>query len=97
MMGHTVDTYNDIQSVGIDKLRIVYAAAGLSIKPKTQVSKLDMLKEMMRAYGMNPEEFLTRNALTKGAITEKQDQENYQLAILRSQLRQLIRDDTPSV
>ena len=33
MMGHTVDTYHDIQSKGIEFLRNVYASAGLSIKP----------------------------------------------------------------
>lgn len=97
MMGHTVDTYNDIQSIGVDKLRSIYAAAGLSIRPKTQISKLDTIKEIIRAYGLNPEQLLTRDALTQGAITEKQGQENNQLAILQRQLRQLIREDTAPV
>jgi site-specific recombinase XerD len=97
MMGHTVDTYNDIQSVGIDKLRSIYAAAGLSIKPKTQNSKLDALKEIIRAYGMNPEQVLTREAFAQGATTEKQDAADCQLAILRQQLRQLIKNDIASV
>ena len=47
MMGHTVDTYHDIQSIGIDKLRNVYASSGLSIRKKTQISKIDTLKEMI--------------------------------------------------
>jgi hypothetical protein len=97
MMGHTVDTYNDIQSIGIDKLRNIYATAGLSIKPKTQVSKVDALKEIIRAWGMNPEQLLTRDALIQGATTEKQDIADRQLAILRQQLRQLIKDDASSV
>jgi site-specific recombinase XerD len=97
MMGHTVDTYNDIQSIGIDKLRFIYAAAGLLIKPKTQVSKIDALKEIIRAYGMNPEQILTRDALTQGATTEKLDVSESQLAILRQQLRQLIKNDIASV
>lgn len=49
MMGHTVDTYDDIQSLEIDKLRNVYASAGLAIRPKTKVGKIDALKEIIRA------------------------------------------------
>jgi hypothetical protein len=88
MMGHTVDTYHDIQSLGIDKLRNVYAAAGLSIKPKTQVSKVEALKEIIRAWGMNPEQILARDALAEGATTHKsqEDLENYQLTVLANQL-----------
>ncbi len=47
-MGHTVDTYHDIQSLGIDRMRAIYAAAGLAIRKKTQISKLDTIKEMIR-------------------------------------------------
>ena len=60
MMGHTVDTYHDIQSIGIDKLRNVYEASGLAIRRKTQVNKIEAIKEIIRAYGMNPEQILTR-------------------------------------
>jgi hypothetical protein len=63
MMGHTVDTYHDIQSLGIEKLRNVNAASGLSIRPKTQVTKVEALREIIRAWGMNPEQMLTREAL----------------------------------
>jgi len=95
MMGHTVDTYHDIQSIGIDKLRNVYASSGLSIRPKTQVSKIDALKEIIRAWGMNPEQLLTKNALSEGATTYKTqaDLENHQLIALSDQLRQLIRQE----
>jgi len=93
MMGHTVDTYHDIQSIGIDKLRNIYASAGLSIKPKTQVSKVEALKEIIRAWGMNPEQLLTKDALSDGAATYKTqaDLENHQLQVLGEQLKQLIR------
>ena len=92
MMGHTIDTYHDIQSIGIDKLRNAYAAAGLSIKPKTQVSKVEALKEIIRAWGMNPEQLLSRDALSDGAITNKNqtDLENHQLVILSNQLKMLV-------
>src|SRR5665647_1413719 len=67
MMGHTVDTYHDIQSLGIDTLRNAYAASGLAIRRKTQVNKVEALKEIIRAWGMNPEQMLTRDALSEGA------------------------------
>jgi hypothetical protein len=95
MMAHTVDTYDDIQSLGIDKLRSIYAAAGLAIRPKTQVSKVEALKEIIRAWGMNPEQVLVRDALVQGAATYKnsEDLENRQLEILTNQLKQLIRQE----
>jgi site-specific recombinase XerD len=95
MMGHTVDTYHDIQSIGIDKLRNVYASSGLSIRKKTQISKIDTLKEMIRALGMNPEQMLTKDALSQGAATYKnaEEQQNYQLQMLSQQLRQLIHQE----
>jgi hypothetical protein len=98
MMGHTVDTYHDIQSIGIDKLRNVYASSGLAITKKTQVNKLEALKEIIRAWGMNPEQLLTRDALSEGAITCKSadDYENHQLQILSSELKQLIKREASS-
>ncbi|MCW3994960.1 MAG: hypothetical protein NWE98_02270, partial [Candidatus Bathyarchaeota archaeon] len=94
MMGHTIDTYHDIQSIGIDKLRNVYAAAGLSIRPKTQVSKVEALKEIIRAWGMNPEQVLARDALAEGATTYKsqEDLEAHQLTVLANQIRQLVQE-----
>jgi site-specific recombinase XerD len=35
MMGHTVDTYHDIQSLGIEKLRNIYSGAGLRSEEHT--------------------------------------------------------------
>jgi site-specific recombinase XerD len=98
MMGHTVDTYHDIQSIGIDKLRNVYASSGLAITKKTQTNKIEALKEIIRAWGMNPEQLLTRDALSEGAITYKSadDYENHQLQILSSELKQLIKREASS-
>jgi hypothetical protein len=89
MMVHTVDTYHDIQSVDVDKFHSVYAISGLSIRPKTHISKIDALKEMVRSLGMNPEQVLAKDALAEGAITS-QDSEDRQLAVLRRQLKELI-------
>jgi hypothetical protein len=95
MMGHTIDTYNDIQSLGIEKLRSIYQAANLSIKTKTQVSKIDALKEIIRAWGMNPEQLLAKDALEDGAITvdNLEEYQNHQLAVLTSQLKELIKKE----
>ena len=48
-MGHTVDTYHVTQSLGVEKPRNNHADAGLSVRPKTKVSKTDALKEIVRA------------------------------------------------
>ena len=93
MMGHIPDTYHDIQSLGIEKLRSIYAAAGLAIRPKTQHSKLETIKEMIRALGENPEQILNRDALAQGAFTNQQEIAEHQLAVLRNELRQLIKDE----
>ena len=67
-MGHTIGTYrtyHNIEMKGIEFLRNIYAASGLSIRPKTQLGKIEALKEIVRAWGMNPEEVLTREALNR--------------------------------
>lgn len=67
MMGHTVDTYHDIESLGIEKLRNIYAASGLAIRSKTKANKIELIKEYIRALGVNPEEILTKEAQTQPA------------------------------
>ena len=65
MMGHKISTYHDMSMKGIEFLRNIYAASGLSIKPKTKVGRIEILKEIVRGMGMNPEEVLSREALAK--------------------------------
>jgi site-specific recombinase XerD len=94
MMGHTVGTYEDVQSIGIETLRNLYASAGLAIRPKTQTNRIDQLKEIIRAWGENPEELLTKDALLRGNITETAGQtEMHQLSTLAEQLKQIIRKE----
>jgi hypothetical protein len=91
-MGKTIDTYEDVQSLGIETLRNLYTSAGLAIRPKTQLNRIEQLKEIIRAWGENPEEILTKDAFARGNITESQDQtQNHQLSVLADQLKQLIR------
>jgi site-specific recombinase XerD len=95
MMGHTVDTYHDIQSIGVDKLRNIYASACLTIKRKTKNSKIDLIKEYIRALGVNPEEILTRDAIINPARTNitLQDQEDHQLKVLSQALKDAIKQE----
>ncbi|MEM2687832.1 MAG: hypothetical protein QW796_05750 [Thermoproteota archaeon] len=95
MTGYTVDTYHDIQSLGVEKLRAAYAAANLSIKPKTKVSRIEALTEVIRAWGLNSEQILTREALNMDAVTclNSPDAEDIQLQTLTRTLRQLIRQE----
>jgi site-specific recombinase XerD len=94
MMGHTINTYTDVQSLGIETLRNMYSAAGLAIRAKTQTNKIEQLKEIIRAWGENPEEILTQNALWRGNITETSEQAiNHQLSILAEQLKKVIKKE----
>ena len=75
---------------GIEFLRGIYLSSGLSIKPKTRVSKIDALKEIIRAWGMNPEEILTKNALTQPhrTVIDRSQIENNQIHQLSIALKQ---------
>ena len=85
MMGHTVDTYRDIQSLWVEKLRNIYASSGLAIRPKTN--------QQDRALGDNPEEVLTREALSQPATTfvAPQDREDQQLKVLSQTLKEALK------
>ena len=89
MMGHTIDTYHDIKMKGIEFLRNIYAASGLSIRPKTQISKIEALKEIIRALGLNPEEILTKEAMSTPhrTIISSEEVENKQIKILCNALK----------
>jgi len=91
MMGHTVSTYHDVRMKGIEFLRGIYLSSGLSIKPKTKQNKLDMLKTIVRAWGMDPEKILVKEAFTEPHRFIKPD-EMYQLQIttLNRTIREII-------
>ena len=90
MMGHTISTYHDIQMKGVEFLRGIYLASGLSVKQKTRVSKIDALKEIIRAWGMNPEEILTRQALREPhrTVIDRSQMEQSQIQQLSIALKQ---------
>jgi len=101
MMGHTISTYHDIQMKGIEFLRGVYAASGLCIKPKMKPSRMEMLKEMVRALGLNPDEILTKEALAmphRTVITADRDESQIEtlLKALKQKLKQELAE-TPMI
>jgi hypothetical protein len=81
MMGHKAPLYNDIKGKGPEFLRNVYRAAGLCIRQRTKMSKLEMVKEMIRGYGLDPERVLVKDAMAEahrgvvaGDLAERQTQ-----------------------
>jgi len=69
MMGHKVCNYHDIKMKGVEYLRGIYLTSGIGIQPKIRLNKIDVLKEIMCAWGLNPEELLTRKALEQSQAT----------------------------
>jgi alcohol dehydrogenase YqhD (iron-dependent ADH family) len=65
MIGHTLSTYHDIKMKGIDFLRGVYLASGLSIQPQTKTSKILDLIDIIHSWGLDPKEILTQEALNQ--------------------------------
>ena len=47
---------------GSEFLRGIYAASALGIRPKTHLSKMEMLKQVARAWGLDPEKVLVHEA-----------------------------------
>ena len=100
-MGHTISACHDIKMKGTEYLRGIYLASGLSIRPKTRISKIDALKEIIRAWGLNPEEILTRDALIQPhrTIIDHSQVEQNQLSqltkALRHQMLKEIRESQP--
>jgi len=56
MMGHVTDTYNQVQSLGVEKLRAAYKNANLSIRTDSKNGKVDFMKQMLRSLGATPDE-----------------------------------------
>jgi hypothetical protein len=70
----------------------MYAAASLAIRPKTKLNRIDQLKEIIRAWGENPEEILSKDALVRSNITQTtDDRQTHQLSILAEELKDIIR------
>jgi len=78
LMGHKGALYNDIKMKGPEFLRNVYRAAGLCIRQKTKASRVDLLKELVRGFGMDPEKVLVKDAISeahRGVMTGRDTSE----------------------
>lgn len=89
VMGHTISTYNDIRMKGIEHLRNLYAASGLSVRPKTKLPKIERLKMFTESPRFEPEEVLSRKALIRPHRTVV-DPEHGQIEALNQALKQAI-------
>ena len=92
MMGHVTDTYNQVEELGVEKLRLAYAGTDLRIRGRIRSSSLELIKEYIRARGLNPEQILTREAFLDNATTVV-DPEDYQLKKLRQTFTELVHQD----
>lgn len=95
MMGHKISTYHDVQMKGIEFLRSIYAASGLSITSTTQLSKLEMIKTFARGIGLNPEEILTKEAMSEPhrAYASEHEREDREIRTLSLAVKDLIRKE----
>ena len=89
MMGHKISTYNDIRMKGVEYLRNLYKSSGLSIRPKTKLSKVDQLKTIIEAWGMDPHKILSKEALAMPHRTVI-DPKRRQIEVLNQALKQAI-------
>jgi hypothetical protein len=94
MMGHVISTYNTIKTKGVEFLRGIYAASGLGIRPQTRISKTDMLKEILRSFGYDPEKVLIQEAFTQPHRTViSNGEEDEALQVLRGLLREAVKKE----
>ena len=70
-------------------MRNLYTQSGLTIRPKTKLSRIQQLKMMIEAWGMNPNEILSKDALTSPHRTII-DAEQSQLNTLNQASKQAI-------
>ena len=97
MMGHTISTYHDIEMKGIEFLRGIYTASGLSITQKTTPNRIQILKEIIRSFGLNPEEIMTKEAQVKPHKTViRTGIENSQVETLMKALKQKLKEELTS-
>jgi integrase len=63
MMGHTLSAYHDVKMKGVDFLRGIYLASGLSIQPRTKARKILDLIRITRSWELDPAEIFAQEAL----------------------------------
>ena len=99
-MGHKGPLYNDVKGKGPEFLRNVYRAAGLSIRQKTKSSRLDLLKELVRGFGLDPEKVLVKDSISeahRGVVAgdPTEDQARALWDVLRTRLLSELKGEKP--
>lgn len=89
MMGHTISTYNDIRMKEIEYLKNLYSTSELSIRPKTKLSRIEKLKMLAESLGFNPDEVLSREAMSKSYRTVIDPQER-KIEVLNHAIKEAI-------
>ena len=62
MMGHKISSYFDIKMRGVEYLRGIYLSSGMSIRPQSEENKIEVLKQIARSWGLDPEKILSSKA-----------------------------------
>jgi len=95
MMGRSTPLYHDIQSKGVEFHRQIYRAADLSIKPRTKAGRLELLKELVRGFGLDPEKVLVKEALSephRSIVSQGETYEAQITALAKALRHSVIRD-----
>jgi len=74
---------------GIEYLYNLYASSGLSIRLKTRISKIGRLEMFAESLGLNPDEVLSREALSRSHRTVI-DAEERKIEVLNQALKEVI-------
>ena len=84
-----------MQSLGVEYLREVYRNAGLSIRPKTKMNKIETLKGVIMALGLDPNEVLSREAMVKPhrTIIDPMQRQEQDFTILSKTIRKTLFDE----
>ena len=93
MMGHKLSTYEDIRSLGIERLRAVYAAANISIRSETIHEKIERLKVIAKSLGINPDAIVvkeTQELIPKRTVITPEEIEERQVEALMREIRRAI-------
>lgn len=96
MMGHKISTYHDIKMKGIDYLRKIYASSHLTIQQRTKMDRASMLKEIIRAWGYDPEKILLTDAIAEPhrTICEKPiTTEENEVKLLSNALKEMMKKE----
>jgi len=85
-MGHVIDTYNDVQSKGVEFLRNEYRKADLRVRPKTEETAFETLARLARQLGKDPERVLNRDCFAEPhrimAVGDRNNERDYAQIIL---------------